>query len=195
VRQWGAEAFTDRLRQAYAAGELPKARLSDMVRRILRSIYAVGADQPRSAPAVDMKAHDEIALGIARQGIVLLKDDGALPLAADKPLRIAVIGGHAQEGVVSGTGSGAVLPAGGFAAVVKIGGPGLIGSVRNLFLFAPSPLAELKKALPSAKFDFDPGCTPAEAALLAKRSDVGIAFGIPVGGPGFPTLPLPPPLG
>jgi beta-glucosidase len=35
VRQWGSEAFTDRLRAAYADGRLPKGRLSDMVRRIL----------------------------------------------------------------------------------------------------------------------------------------------------------------
>src|SRR5215831_13594222 len=32
VRQWGSEAFTDRLRAAYAEGKLPKERLSDMVR-------------------------------------------------------------------------------------------------------------------------------------------------------------------
>ena len=40
--------------------------------------------------------------------IVLLKNDGALPLATDKPLKIAMIGGYAQQGVISGTGSGAV---------------------------------------------------------------------------------------
>src|SRR5262245_25026968 len=45
VKQWGSEAFTDRLRKAYAEGKLPKERLSDMVRRILRSVYAVGVDQ------------------------------------------------------------------------------------------------------------------------------------------------------
>jgi beta-glucosidase len=129
--------------------------------------------------------HGDIALEIARQGIVLLKNDGALPLAADKPLKIAVIGGHAQEGVASGTGSGAVLPVGGFAGVVKIGGPGTMGAARNLYLFSPSPLAELKKLLPQAKFEFDPGYTPAEAALMAKRSDVVIAFGIRVEGEGF----------
>ena len=35
------------------------------------------------------------------------------------------------------------MPVGGFAGVVKIGGSGIMGSARNLFLFAPSPLAEL----------------------------------------------------
>src|SRR5262245_50713448 len=193
VKQWGSEAFTDRLRKAYAEGKLPKERLSDMVRRILRSVYAVGVDQWGPAPHVDLAKHNEIALEIARQGIVLLKNEGALPLATDKRLKIAVIGGHAQEGVASGTGSGAVLPVSGFAAVVKIGGPGTMGAARNLFLFPPSPLAELRKLLPKAQIDFDPGQTPAEAALLAKRSDVVIAFGIRVEGEAFdsPDLSLP----
>ena len=67
VKQWGAEAFTDRLRAAYAEGKLPTERLSDMVRRILRSAYAVGIDQWGPAPQVDMAKHHEIALEAARQ--------------------------------------------------------------------------------------------------------------------------------
>jgi beta-glucosidase len=34
---------------------------------------------------------------------------------------------------------------------------------------------ELKKALPQAQIEFDPGYTPAEAALTAKRSDMVVA--------------------
>ena len=191
---WGKEPFTDDLREAYAGGRLPKERLSDMVRRILRSLLAVGADRWGLPPAVDMAKHAEIALEGARQGIVLLKnDDGALPLPVDRPLKIAVIGGHAQQGVISGTGSGAVSPVGGFAADMDIGGAGIMGKHRKLFLFRPSPLDELKKQFPRASFDFDPGYTPAEAALTAKRSDVVIAFGIRVEGEGFdmPDLSLP----
>jgi beta-glucosidase len=190
VKQWGSEAFTDRLRTAYVEGKVPKARLSDMVRRILRSMYAVGIDRRGQAPPVDMAKHHEIALEIARQGIVLLKNDGLLPLAADTPLRIAVIGGHAHQGVISGTGSGAVLPVGGFAGQFNVGGPGTMGAARSLFLFAPSPLAELKKAFPRATVEFDPGYTPAEAALMARRSDLVIAFGIRVEGEGFDIVDL-----
>jgi beta-glucosidase len=190
VKQWGAEAFTDPLRAAYAEGKLPKERLSDMVRRILRSVYAVGVDKWGPAPLVDMAKHHEIALETARQGIVLLKNDGALPLATDTPLKIAVIGGYAQQGVPSGTGSGAVLPVGGFAAVIKIGGPGTMGAARNFYVFPSSPLAGLKKLLPDVQIEFDPGYTPAEAALTAKRSDVVIAFGIRVEGEGFDSADL-----
>src|SRR5262245_54690134 len=194
VKQWGAEAFTDRLRKAYAEGKLTKERLSDMVRRILRSAYAVGIDKWGPAPAVDMARHNDIALEIARQGIVLLKNDGTLPVATDKPLKIGVVGGYAQLGVPSGTGSGAVLPAGGFAGTINIGGAhGLMGNIRNLFLLPSPPLAALKKLLPQAQIEFDGAYTPAESALLARRSDVVIAFGIRVEGEAFdlPDLSLP----
>lgn len=190
VKQWGGEAFTEKLRQAYAEGKLPKERLSDMVRRILRSAYAVGIDKWGPAPAVDLVKHNEVALEIARQGIVLLENKGVLPLATGKKLKIAVIGGHAQEGIIAGTGSGAVNPVGGYAGVVRIGGAGIMGGGRNMFLFAPSPLAELTKSLPDAQFDFDPGYTPTEAALTAKRADVVIAFGIRVEGEGFDNADL-----
>jgi beta-glucosidase len=193
VMLWGAEQFTGPLKEAHADGRFPKERLSDMCRRILRSMFAVGVDAWEGEPEVHLEAHGGISLETARRGIVLLKNDGALPIPADQPLKIAVIGGYAQLGVVSGTGSGAVTPKGGFAATIPIGGPGTLGATRNLILMPSSPLAELRKLLPEAKIDFDPGQTPAEAALLAKRSDVVIAFGIRSEGESFdlPDLALP----
>jgi beta-glucosidase len=193
VMMWDAEPFTEPLRAAHADGRLPKERLSEMVRRILRSMYAIGIEAWGPAPEIDLAAHREIALEGARQGIVLLKNDGVLPLAADDTARIAVIGGHSQLGVPVGTGSSAVVPPGGFAAEIAIGGPGIMGSARNLYLLPSSPEAELKRLLPDAQIDFDPGMTPAEAALLARRSDVAIVFAIRVEGEGFdlPDLSLP----
>ncbi|HET8755155.1 MAG TPA: glycoside hydrolase family 3 C-terminal domain-containing protein [Solirubrobacteraceae bacterium] len=187
---FGAEPFTDALREAHAAGALPAERLSDMVRRILRSIYAVGVDAWTEPPRVDMDEHHRIALETARQGIVLLANDGVLPLATQ---RIAVIGGHAQVGVPAGTGSSAVVPPGGYAEVIRIGGPGLMGVGRNLYLLPPAPLDELRARLPDAAIEFDPGMTPAEAALAARAADVAIVFAVRVEGEGFdsPDLSLP----
>jgi beta-glucosidase len=93
VKLWGQESFTALLRKAYPEGKLPKERLSDMVRLILRSMYAIGIDKRGPpAPTVDMANHNETALKTARQGIVLLKNEGALlPLSSHKPLKIAVI--------------------------------------------------------------------------------------------------------
>ncbi|HMR49575.1 MAG TPA: beta-glucosidase [Arachnia sp.] len=194
VQAWGDEMFTHRLREAYAEGKLSSEHLSDMVRRILRSLYAVGADQWGPAPEVDMARHNEIALEGARQGIVLLQNDGVLPLATDEPLKVAVIGGYAQLGVPTGTGSGAVTPVGGLAASVNIGGArGLMGNARNLNLLPSSPLKELRKLMPDARIEYDGSYTVAESVLLAQRSDVVIVFGIRVEGEGFdlPDLSLP----
>jgi beta-glucosidase len=86
VKLWEQESFTAPLRKAYAEGKVPKERLSDMVRRILRSMYAIGIDKwGPPAPTVDMANHNEIALKTARQGIALLKNEGALlPLSSDR---------------------------------------------------------------------------------------------------------------
>ena len=182
---WGDEYFVDPLKKAYAKGKLPKKRLSDMVRRILRSIYAVGIDKWGPTPKVDMVSSNQVALDVARQGIVLLKNDGVLPLAADTTARIAVIGGYAQLGVPTGAGSSTVVPPGGFAAVIPIGGSGIMAGGRNLYLLPSSPLAELKKLLPKAYIEFNPGENPAESALLARRSDVVIVFGVRLESEGF----------
>lgn len=186
VMVWKAESFTEPLRQAHADGRLSDERLSDMVRRILRSMYAVGIDAWGDPPEVDLAGHDEIALQTAREGIVLLKnDDGALPLALGPGARVAVIGGHAQVGVPSGCGSSAVVPPGGYAAVVQIGGPGAMGVGRNLYLMPSSPVTELRRLLPDATVEFDPGMSPAEAALAARRADVAVVFAVKVDGEGF----------
>ena len=183
------EAFTEPLRAAYEDGKLPRERLSDMVRRILRSIYAVGADSWGASPEVDMADHNEIALETARQGIVLLKNDGVLPLVPG-PAKIAVIGGYAHVGVPTGTGSSAVTPPGGYAAVIPIGGPGFMGAGRALCLFPSSPVEALREQLPHAQIEFDPGMNPVESAMLARRSDVAIVFAIRLEGEGFDNADL-----
>jgi len=184
---WQGEAFTDRLRAAFADGRLSPQRLSDMVRRILRSIFAVGADRSDSAPAPDMAAHHRIALQIARQGIVLLKNNGVLPVSSLAARHIAVIGGCAQIGVPAGYGSSAVVPPGGYAAVFPIGWP---GGLRNLYLLPSSPVIELRKQLAAARIEFDPGISPAEAALAARRADVAIVFAVRVESEGFDSVDL-----
>jgi beta-glucosidase len=86
-----------------------------------------------------------------------------------------------------------VLPPGGYAEVINIGGAGVMGVGRNLFLYGSSPVAELKKLLPDAEIEFDPGMSPTESALMARRADVVIVFGIKVDSEGFddPDLSLP----
>jgi beta-glucosidase len=74
---------------------------------------------------------------------------------------------------------------------MRIGGAhaGMSGA-RNLYLLPSSPLAELKKLLPNAQIEYDPGMSPAESAMTARRMDVVIAFGIRVEGEGFDNADL-----
>lgn len=179
---WQAETFGGPLRDAYADGRLSSERLSDMVRRILRSMFAVGIDGP--VPSPDLDAHDEIASQIARQGIVLLQNRGVLPVRADCA-RVAVIGGYAHLGVAAGFGSSTVVSAGGYADVIPIGGAGLEAGMRSLYLQPSSPLEELRKLLPQAEIEFDPGISAAEAVPVAARAEVAIVFATRAEGEGF----------
>ncbi|WP_158018874.1 beta-glucosidase family protein [Mycobacterium basiliense] len=189
---WQSEAFGERLRTAHTEGALPRDRLSDMVRRILRSMFAVGVDRWDPARAPDLDAHNKIALEIARQGIVLLQNRGLLPLTVEpgSGLRIAVIGGYAQLGVPAGFGSSTVVPPGGYASVIPIGGTGLEAGLRNLYLLPSRPLDELGRQFPGAQIEFDPGLNPAEAMLVAERADVVVMFAIRAEGEGFDSADL-----
>jgi len=167
--------FDAPLKAKLADGSFDRTRLSDMVRRILRSMKAVGVtDWSQQAP-VDMAAHAATALEVARRGIVLLKNEGVLPIAATART-IAVIGEKAQIGVLSGGGSSQGLPPKGWAASDPIGGSGQMGSWRIARWFAGAPTDALAAAAPQAKVEFDPGLSPQAAAAVAARADVAIVF-------------------
>lgn len=171
------EWFREPLREAYARGQLPKERLSDMVRRILYAVYSAGIDTwqgPQKPP--DLKAHLEAAVEVARQGTVLMKNDGILPLDPAAK-RIAVIGGFAHKGMVSGGGGSSLTdPIGGFAVDIPLGGTNLFAPLRRLTLTGPSPLAELRRQLPGVAWVTDAGESPLDAAAAARQADVAIVF-------------------
>jgi beta-glucosidase len=98
------------LKQAAANDPAYRARLGEMVRRVLHAIYDNGLDKhPAVAGTVDAAANSAVALEVAREGIVLLSNrEGILPLGAGVK-RIAVIGGHADAGTLLGGGSSKVL--------------------------------------------------------------------------------------
>lgn len=163
------------LKAMVSDGKASRGRLSDMVQRILRSMKMAGLDQPQPTTAVDMDAHATTALEIAQQGMVLLKNDGVLPLATGAK-RIAVIGGNASTGVLSGGGSSQGLPPKGWAASVPVGGGGMMGLFRIERWFPGAPTDTIKAALPGATITFDPGLYPADAAAAARAADVAIVF-------------------
>ncbi|HEY4123922.1 MAG TPA: glycoside hydrolase family 3 C-terminal domain-containing protein [Rhizomicrobium sp.] len=169
--------FDKPLTEAVNSGALPQARLSDMVRRIFRSMFAAGLfDHPPVKTAIDTKADSEVALHTAEQGIVLLKNGSDLLPLASTANRIAVIGGHADAGVLSGAGSSQVTPVGGPAAVVPVGGEGLLAPFRKMIYVPSSPLQAIRAAAPSAQVKFDDGRYVSSATALAKWADIVIVF-------------------
>jgi len=162
------------LARELAAGSIPRRQVSGAVRRILRSIYAVGADRASAETSVDYDAHAVVAKKAAREGIVLLKNDGVLPITV--PKRVLVIGGHADIGVLSGGGSSQVTPYGGSPTLIPVGGRGLLGPFsRQLFMPSP-PLAALGRALPNSTVEFDSGYDADSAAAAATHFDMAIVF-------------------
>jgi beta-glucosidase len=155
------------LKVAVEKGEVPLPRLDDMVHRILRTEFALGAlDEPRPPKPVNPFTGAEVAQRAAEASLVLLKNaDGLLPLKSAGVSSLAVIGGHADAGVLSGGGSDQVDAAGGNAVP---GGPGI--------WHPSSPLKAIRAKAPKAKVEYDPGTDAAAAAKLASASDVAIVF-------------------
>ena len=87
--------------EAVRQGELDEAALNESARRILGIVFKA-AQTPKGA-AFDAAAHHALARQIAGQGMVLLKNNGILPLKGVR--RIAVIGRAAKEPHYQGHGS------------------------------------------------------------------------------------------
>jgi len=181
----GWRFFGDALKAAVTNGEVPMARLDDMVHRIVRTEFAAGiVDDPPLGRVVDPFAGAELSQRIAEQASVLLKNDGRqLPLNAAAVKSIAVIGSHADSGVLSGGGSAQVDAPG--AERTRFGGA--------LVWFPSSPLVSIKAMAPKAKVEFNDGADPVAAAALAKASEIAIVFvNQPTSeGRDVPTLTLP----
>ncbi|MCU1223699.1 MAG: glycoside hydrolase family 3 domain protein [Edaphobacter sp.] len=165
--------FGPPLKKAIESGQVPMARLDDMVHRILRSMFAAGVvDDPPVRTVVDPFRGLEEAQHIAEESIVLLKNDHVLPLKASQSSSIALIGGHADVGVLSGGGSAQVDAPGGNAIDPRSG-----GSVWGKPVYFPSsPLKFIHQKTPQANIQYIDGQDKAAAARLAKSSSLAIVF-------------------
>ncbi len=170
------------LKKAVESGEVPMARLNDMIHRILRSEFDSGiVDNPPQAHVVDVLRGFEVAQKIEEKGAVLLKNDrDQLPLNAAGVKSIAVIGGHADAGVMSGGGSGQVSPAGGSAVPPSPdrAPSDPLGIFCITVYHRSAPLKGITEKAKGATVNFDPGTDQASAAALAKTSDVAIVFAV-----------------
>jgi beta-glucosidase len=170
MEQPGDKYFGAPLKQAVQEGKVPEARLDDMVHRIVRSMIATGVvDHPPMRRVVDPFQGRDDAKKIEEESMVLLKNEGGiLPLTVASVKSIAVIGGHADEGVLSGGGSAQVDAPGGLPGGSKWGQP---------VYFPSSPVRYLKEqAASDATVSFDAGTDVAQAAKAAAGAQVAIVF-------------------
>ena len=91
---------------AVRSGELDEAVLDESVRRILNIVFKA-KETPKNG-TFDVDAHHELAHKIASEGMVLLKNNGLLPLKGQQ--HIAVIGRSAENAHFQGGGSSHINP-------------------------------------------------------------------------------------
>ena len=84
--------FFEGAQEAVARGLLDEKQIDDAVRRILRLKFELGLfedprapDPERQAQVIGCRAHADLNLEVARRSLVLLRNDGTLPLAAGWP--------------------------------------------------------------------------------------------------------------
>ena len=192
----GNENFGEPLKKAVESGAVPMARLNDMVHRILRTEFDAGiVDDPPRQESPNVMRGFKVAQKVEERGAVLLKNEREqLPLSAASIKSIAVIGGHADAGVLSGAGSSQVSPAGGNPVPVP---PEIANNPAVSWMAAvyhrSVPLEGIRAKATGAVVKFDPGTDPASAAALAGSSQVAIVFAVQHESEGMdlPNLSLP----
>ncbi len=145
------------LTAAVASGSVSPQTIDIRVGNILRTMFRFGlfdrADFPSDDDLIDKAAHAAVARETEEQGIVLLRNEGVLPLDAARLGSIAIIGEEA-EASKGGGGSSAVNP-----------------------FSSNAPRAEIaKRAGPGVQVRYDSGEDPDAAAATARGADVVIVF-------------------
>src|SRR6201997_4463065 len=170
-----ADFFGPKLKEAVEAGRVPMSEIDDHARRVLYAEFLSGiVDDPPQKSVVDVEKGFEVARRVEEKSIVLLKNSPTvLPIVPSKIHSIAIIGGHADVGMISGGGSAQVDPPGGNAIMP----PGKRETIwQSQVWFPTSPLKALQAKFPNTKIVFDPGTDFESAATLAQSADLAIVF-------------------
>lgn len=107
----GGDYFGGRLKKDIEAGKVPISVIDDKLVRRFRTMMETGVwDDVPARGALPEKEHGAIARQLAEAGIVLLRNDGLLPLKVQALQSIALIGPWARKASTGGGGSSHVLP-------------------------------------------------------------------------------------
>lgn len=167
--------FREILARDVKDGRVPTSRVDDMAQRIVRSMYDVGlVDHPPVMQPLDVVTDTLTAQRDEEEGAVLLKNSGNL-LPLSPTAHVAVIGGHADVGVISGGGSSQVDPIGA-PAIGVVKGPGKKDWPGDPVYFPSSPYRMMQAEAPSAHLTYTSGADIARAADAARRADVAVVF-------------------
>ncbi len=120
----GTENQRQAILAAMASGDLDETVLDRNVQVILEYVLRTPRfAQHAHSDAPDLKAHAQVARDAAAQGMVLLKNAGALPLPAS--VKLALFGNSSYAMITGGTGSGDVNEAYSVSLVEGLKGAGL----------------------------------------------------------------------
>ncbi len=175
---FGAYLNRNNLLPANERGKVSVATIDDKVRRILRTAVRFGwldREQTDSSIPLYNQQGRQAALEAAREGVVLLKDEGnLLPLSKGKTKSIAIIGPDAYPAIPVGGGSAQVQP---FAAVSYLEGlTNFLGNTMPVYYSPGVPtLSEL-----AAATRFSTAATNGQAGLIAEYFDNPELQGRPV---------------
>jgi beta-glucosidase len=170
-----SEYFGAALKEAVQNGWVTEARLDDMARRVLHAMFEFGlVDNPvtPNPKAIDFKANGLVSQKDAEESMVLLKNDAKLLPMAKFYKKIAVIGSHADVGVLSGGGSSQVYPVGGVAGYRG----GLAVFPGPMLYYPSSPMKAIQARALESKVTYNDGTDPKSAAALAAESDIVLVF-------------------
>ena len=98
----------DDLVKAVKNGELDESVLDENLERLIRLILTTDEALKNAPDSFDVEDHDAFASKCAEESIVLLKNDGVLPLGKDES--VCVIGEFAENSRYQGAGSSVVNP-------------------------------------------------------------------------------------
>lgn len=172
------EAYA-KLPELVRTGRVPEARIDEAVARILALKFEAGlfenpyTDPVRALREVNTAADVRLARTVAQKSLVLLKNDGVLPLDPAARMKLAVIGPNAVEPLFGGYSGENAKAVGVLAGITAAAGPNLTVEhaegvqIINRVRTGQSPTRPIRLVDPTENQR-----RIAEAVQVAERSDV-----------------------
>ncbi|MFC4595447.1 glycoside hydrolase family 3 N-terminal domain-containing protein [Sphingobium tyrosinilyticum] len=169
-----------RLPELVRAGRIPEASIDAAVSRILALKFEAGLfenpylNKSRALRQVNAPASKALVRKVAQKSLVLLKNDGLLPIDPAKPRKIAVVGPNAVEPLFGGYSSVNAQAVGILAGVKAAAGHAIsIEYAEGVQIVKPDPTGQHLPARAARYADAAENAVRiAQAVEVAKRSDV-----------------------